>query len=104
MDTNSVTVPEEITPTQRRQLFEELIGADRKTNPGPWWTLDQLINAAQDERDTHNDDEVAALCRHFPALEAVMMSIWDHHIRAGGCGHKAWPPCRICEPEAEVTA
>jgi hypothetical protein len=86
---------EPVTHAQRRHLFEELVGAEPGKNHRLWWALDQVITSAQDERDEANDREVAKLCRHFPALESVMLLVWEAHVRAGGDTDAA---CRICEP------
>ena len=94
------THTEALTHSQRRHMLEELIGAKAKENHGLWSALDSVITSAQDQRDDHNDQEVADLCRHFPALESVMLLVWEAHVRAGGDTNAS---CRICEPAPATT-
>ena len=87
------TADEPVTASQRRHLFEELIGATAAENKPLWRALDQVINATSDERDESNHREVAVLARHFPALERAMMAVWHHVTRIDDVA-----PCNICEP------
>jgi hypothetical protein len=89
------TDTEAITASQRRHLFEELVGATPEQDHGLWLALDRVINAAQDERDEWNHREVAVLARHFPGLERAIMAVRHHVTNTGDDA-----PCGICEPPA----
>ena len=95
MSETTSTTTEAVTASQRRHLFEELIGADAKKNHGLWWALDQVITSAQDERDDRNNQEVAELARHFPGLERAILAVWHHVTRIDDV-----KPCDICKPSA----
>lgn len=82
-----------VTASQRRHLFEELIGATPEKNHGLWWALDQVIVAALDTRDWETEEQVAELAHHFPGLETAILLAWAHIQRSDPA-----KLCGVCDP------
>ena len=81
MAVDRVVSSKDLTADQRRDVFEEMIGATPDRNPALWRELDQLIYTYRRERDERADNQVAELAEHFPGLKPAILLIWEHHIK-----------------------